>query len=64
MYIYVIQSYDSRCGNFNPCVTAFKKREDAEMQIELYDSIGDNSIKYGYTKVWLNEECKLERADN
>jgi len=55
MYIYMIQSYDSYCSHFNPYVVAFKKEEDAEKQIELYDSIGDGHIKYGYKKVWLNE---------
>jgi len=61
MYIYMIQSYDSYCSHFNPYVVAFKKEEDAEKQIELYNSIGDGSIKYGYRKVWLNETISKEQ---
>lgn len=61
MYIYVIQSYDSYCTYFNPYVVAVLKAEDAEKQIELYDSLGDRSIKYGYKKVWLNDTLNIKR---
>ena len=60
MNIYVVQSYDRLCCNFNPYVIAFKKESDAIRQVDSYNH-KLSTVLYGYVKVWLSEEVDTEQ---